>query len=73
MMWDTYRETEDEQFVGWKEGLRENAVGFTDLQKATPDADLKAKWMAGQAEWEDIVTAYRNNLVDRTGVELQFE
>jgi hypothetical protein len=72
-MWDTYRASEDEQFDGWKEGLREKAVGFHDLERSTPDAKLTGEWLAGRAEWEDVVNAYRENLADRIGVEIEFE
>ncbi|MFB6108009.1 MAG: tubulin-like doman-containing protein [Haloplanus sp.] len=72
MMWSTYEAT-DQRFTGWKERLTSKSVTFTDLQKSTPSPDLKAQWLSGQADWEDVVEAYRDNLIDERGVELQFE
>jgi hypothetical protein len=72
MMWDTYRPG-DQRFTGWKEPLRQQSVGFNEFQQATPSPDLKAQWFRDQANWEDIVQAYRDNLIDQTGVELQFD
>lgn len=71
-MWDTYRAADtDRTFTGWKEALTKKNVGFTGLQEATPSPDLKAQWLAGQAEWDDVVQGYRDNLIDNTGIELQ--
>lgn len=71
MMWDIY-EPGDQQFTGWESELERQALGWNDLQQATPDSDLKAQWLAGQANWEDILNAYRQNLIERTGVEIEF-
>jgi hypothetical protein len=68
--WDRY-ERADELFDGWKPALSRNAVSFADLQRATPAADLKRKWLAGGAEWEDVVDAYRENLADEAGIEVE--
>lgn len=69
--WENY-EPEEEPFTGWKEKLRDCAVDFRDLQKASPDT-LKAEWLADQCDWEDVVNAYRENLAEQTNLRIEFE
>lgn len=71
MMWDLY-EPGEERFTGWKRPLSSKGLSWTALQKATPSPDLKSQWLAGQADWADLVDAYAENLVDQTGLELQY-
>ncbi|AZH24656.1 tubulin-like doman-containing protein [Haloplanus aerogenes] len=72
MMWDAYEPT-DQRFTGWEKKLRREGIGWNQLQTSTPDSDLKAQWLAGQADWEDIVDAYQQNLIEKTGIKVQFE
>ena len=72
MMWDLYEPT-DQRFTGWGNKLKSEGVGWNQLQQCTPDSELKAQWLAGQADWEDIVDAYQQNLIDKTGVRIQFK
>jgi hypothetical protein len=71
MMWDLYEPT-DQRFTGWKDKLRSEGVGWNQLQKSTPDPDLKARWIDDQADWDDIIDAYRQNLIEKTGIEIEF-
>lgn len=70
-MWEDYEVDEDVQFTGWEEHLPQ--VTWRALQQATPEPDLKSEWMAGQADWDGILDAYRQNLLDREGLEISFE
>jgi hypothetical protein len=70
-MWDAYRVEGDLGFNGWEGHLSQ--VTWRALQQATPDPDLKSRWLAGQADWEDILDAYRQNLLDQEGLDVTFE
>lgn len=71
-MWEhfDYHE-EDEVFQGWEQTV--DGLTFKNLQQATPDEDLKARWLAGQADWGEILDAYKRNLEDQERLELIFE
>lgn len=70
-MWDPY-EPADERFTGWRDKLRGEGVTWNDLQTSTPDLELKKRWNTGQADWDALVDAYRQNLIENTGVEVRF-
>jgi hypothetical protein len=70
-MWDDYEYSENAHtFDGWERQI--DGLTFRQLQRATPDEDLKARWLAGQAAWEDVVDTYAENLTDREGLEITF-
>lgn len=53
-MWEDYEfDDDDEVFDGWDRTLE--GITFTSLQQATPEPDLKSRWLAGQADWEEIL------------------
>lgn len=71
-MWSDYRfDEDDEVFEGWNTQLE--GLTFTSLQKSTADADLKSQWLAGQADWDDVLEDYRQNLEDREQLQVTFE
>ncbi|MFO7925594.1 MAG: tubulin-like doman-containing protein [Halobacteriota archaeon] len=71
-MWEHFDFQDDnEVFLGWEQAV--DGLTFKQLQQATPDENLKARWLAGQAEWDDILDAYIRNLEDRERLELSFE
>jgi|GEM_PF-5064945 len=70
-MWEEYEMPAETTFTGWEQELAQ--LTWRALQQATPDADLKSEWMAGQADWADILDAYRENILDREGIQLTFE
>lgn len=71
-MWDDYRFDEgDAVFEGWDRTLE--GITFTNLQQATPHPDLKSRWLAGQAEWDEILAAYKENLEDTQQLRITFE
>lgn len=72
LMMDHYEAPEGERFRGWKQTLSNKGITFTQLQKSTPSVDLKKQWLANQADWEDILQAYQQGLVDQTGLKLNF-
>ena len=43
------------------------------LQQATPEPDLKSRWLADQADWGELLEAYRQNLLDQEGIDVTFE
>jgi len=38
-----------------------------------PNPDVKSRWLAGQADWEDILQAYKEKLEDREQLQISFE
>lgn len=71
-MWEHFDfQPDDETFTGWEQSV--DGLTFRQLQKATPAEDLKARWLANQAEWEEILEAYARNLEDTQQLELSFE
>lgn len=71
-MWEQFDYNEGvEVFQGWEKMV--DGLTFKNLQQATPDEDLKARWLAGQADWDDILQAYKRNLEDQEQLELTFE
>lgn len=74
VMMDNYDHDPTNDFTGWRQALSGVAVSFTDIQEATPSVDLKKQWLQGAADWEEILDAYAENLVDVTnGIKLAFE
>ena len=70
-MWDDYEfGDEDEVFDGWDRTLE--GITFTSLQQATPDPDLKSRWLAGQANWDEILESYKENLEDREQLQITY-
>lgn len=61
----------DDVFQGWEAEI--DGLTFTQLQQATPDKELKSRWLAGQADWEEVLEAYKRNLEDQQSLELIFE
>lgn len=61
----------DEIFQGWEAEV--DGLTFTQLQQATPDTELKSRWLAGQADWSEVLNAYKRNLEDQQSLELIFE
>ena len=71
-MWKDYKSDDDhEVFDGWDRTLE--GIIFTSLQQATPDPELKSQWLAGQADWEDVLQAYKENLEDREKLQISFK
>lgn len=71
-MWEHFDFKEDDDvFQGWEQTV--DGLTFKQLQQATPEEKLKARWLAGQADWNDILDAYTRNLEDRERLELSFE
>lgn len=72
-MWEhfDFRKDEDDVFQGWEQTV--DGLTFRQLQQATPDEELKARWLAGQAGWDEILDAYTRNLEDGERLELSFE
>lgn len=68
---EDYGALEMQEFSGWKKELSEDSITFTDLQEAAPPVELKRKWLADQADWEDIVVAYSENIAEQMDVEVQ--
>lgn len=71
-MWEHFDYQEgDEVFQGWEKTV--DGLTFKNLQQATPDEDLKTRWLANQADWDDILEGYKRNFEDREQLELTFE
>lgn len=72
MVWEDYEfDDEDEVFDGWDRTLE--GITFTSLQRATPNPDLKSRWLAGQVKWSEVLQAYEENLEDREQLQISFE
>jgi len=71
-MWERFDYDEGLEVFAGLEG-RVDGLTFRQLQQATPDGDLKARWIAGQADWEEVVDAYARNIADREGIEIEFQ
>jgi hypothetical protein len=70
-MWEAYQAEEDLGFNGWEDHLSQ--VTWRALQQATPEPDLKSRWLADQADWGELLEAYRQNLLDQEGIDVTFE
>jgi hypothetical protein len=74
VMMDDYDNADTNTFTGWRQTLSGNAVSFTEIQKSTPSVDLKKQWLQGAADWDAILEAYADNLLEETnGIKLVFE
>jgi len=73
VMMDNYEVGDANSFTGWKQALSRTTVSFTQVAKSTPPVDLKNQWLQGAADWEEILNAYADNLVEETnGITLEF-
>lgn len=70
-MWEDYECEGD--FTGWKDEFRQKNLMFTDLQRASPEPSLIARWLTGRADWEEILTAVQENIRDRGDFEVNIE
>lgn len=72
-MWTHFdpREETSDMFKGWEQTL--DGLTFKQLQQATPDEELKARWLASGADWAEILEAYTRNLEDKEKLEISFE
>ncbi|KAB1190649.1 MULTISPECIES: tubulin-like doman-containing protein [Haloferax] len=71
-MWEQYEMSDDsEVFDGFSRTV--DALTWRDIQKATPDADLKSRWIAGQVEWDDVLQGYVENIENRKEIQITFE
>lgn len=70
--WDQYAPSHSQEaFDGWKGALTNNAVEYQQFVQATPGTDLKRKWLTNSASWQDLLDAYRDNLVEEVGVDVE--
>lgn len=67
-MWEHY---EDEgEFEGWEWEFGKMGLTFRDLQRVSPNPSLKSKWIAGKADWTDILTAVQENATNQHNLEI---
>lgn len=71
-LWGDYNPG-DERFRGWKDQLSKNGISYTDIQRATPDSRLKGEWLAEQRDWDDIVDAYKQNIIDQNETKIVYK
>lgn len=71
-MWDRYNQPDGNSFTGWNEKFETKGLAFKDLQRSTASKDIKSQWLADQADWEEVLAEYEQNLVDETGIKIQF-
>jgi len=71
-MWEDYEfdPDEDDIYRGWSNSL---GLTYTSLQQATPDPELKSRWIAQQADWDDILEAYKQNIENLEQLSIEFE